>query len=178
MVVTDDDRQADLLRAFRNQGRAPGDTWLEHTYLGYNYRLDELSAALGAAQMQRINELMRMRQQVADWYQAELMDLPGVSCPQVSPTTTHNSWFVYVVRLDAQIDRKSVIDRLQALGVPSRPYFSPIHLQPYMVERFGYKKGQFPVTEDLGARGLALPFSGKMTREQVEETVSMLRQVL
>lgn len=178
MVVTDNDAYADMLCALRNQGRAPGDTWLEHTYLGYNYRMDELSAALGAAQMKRLQDLLTARQQVADWYESELQDIQGISGPQTAETTTRSSWFVYVIRLDHGIDRKKVIDQLQKLGVPSRPYFSPIHYQPYMMERFGYQKGQFPVTEDLGARGLALPFSGKMTLEQVQETAAALRQVL
>lgn len=178
LVITNQDEDADKIRAMRNQGRAPGDTWLEHTYLGYNYRMDELSAALGAAQMKRIQELMAARQRVADWYQAELSFVPGITCPVVAPTTTRSSWFVYVIRLDRGIDRKSLSEKLEALGIPVRPYFSPIHFQPYIREKFGYQKGRFPVTEDLGERGLALPFSGKMTEEQVQEIASALRQIL
>jgi dTDP-4-amino-4,6-dideoxygalactose transaminase len=178
LVITNHDEDADKIRAMRNQGRAPGDTWLEHTYLGYNYRMDELSAALGAAQMKRIQELMAARQRVADWYQAELSSVPGITCPVVAPTTTRSSWFVYVIRLDRGIDRKSLSEKLEALGIPVRPYFSPIHFQPYIREKFGYQKGRFPVTEDLGERGLALPFSGKMTEEQVQEIASALRQIL
>ncbi|HOU20517.1 MAG TPA: DegT/DnrJ/EryC1/StrS family aminotransferase, partial [Flexilinea sp.] len=155
LVITNHDEEADKIRAMRNQGRAPGDTWLEHTYLGYNYRMDELSAALGAAQMKRIQELMAARQRVADWYRAELSSVPGITCPVVAPTTTRSSWFVYVIRLDRGIDRKSVSEKLAALGIPVRPYFSPIHYQPYIREKFGYQKGRFPVTEDLGERGLA-----------------------
>ncbi|HQN63607.1 MAG TPA: DegT/DnrJ/EryC1/StrS family aminotransferase [Flexilinea sp.] len=178
LVITNHDEDADKIRAMRNQGRAPGDTWLEHTYLGYNYRMDELSAALGAAQMKRIQELMAARQRVADWYRAELSSIPGITCPVVAPTTTRSSWFVYVIRLDRGIDRKSLSEKLEALGIPVRPYFSPIHFQPYIREKFGYQKGRFPVTEDLGERGLALPFSGKMTEEQVQEIASALRQIL
>ena len=178
LVITNHDEEADKIRAMRNQGRAPGDTWLEHTYLGYNYRMDELSAALGVAQMKRIQELMAARQRVADWYQAELSSIPGITCPVVAPTTTRSSWFVYVIRLDRGIDRKSVSDKLAALGIPVRPYFSPIHYQPYIREKFGYQKGRFPITEDLGERGLALPFSGKMSEEQVQEIASALRQIL
>jgi dTDP-4-amino-4,6-dideoxygalactose transaminase len=178
LVITNHDEDADKIRAMRNQGRAPGDTWLEHTYLGYNYRMDELSAALGAAQMKRIRELMTARQRVADWYRAELNSVPGITCPVVAPTTTRSSWFVYVIRLDRGIDRKSLSEKLEALGIPVRPYFSPIHFQPYIREKFGYQKGRFPVTEDLGERGLALPFSGKMTEEQVQEIASALRQIL
>lgn len=168
IIVTDNAQAADLMRALRNQGRAPGDTWLSHTYLGYNYRLDEMSAALGAAQMHRLEELLRKREQVAAWYGKRLAEIPGVEAPVEEGFTTRRSWFVYVVSFDPAIDRDALAKRLDAYGVPVRPYFLPIHLQPYMVERFGYRAGDFPVTEDLGRRGLVLPFSGVMTEEQVE----------
>jgi len=168
IIITNDAQAASLMRALRNQGRAPGDTWLSHTYLGYNYRLDEMSAALGAAQMIRLEELLRKREQVAAWYGERLEEVPGVEVPFVESFTTRMSWFVYVIRLDPPLDRNDLAKRLERRGIPVRPYFLPIHLQPYMVERFGYREGDFPVTEDLGHRGLALPFSGVMTEEQVE----------
>lgn len=176
LVITNDDRAAALMRALRNQGRAPGDTWLSHTYLGYNYRLDEMSAALGLAQMARLEELITKREIVAGWYAEGLADIPGIEIPQVIPATTRMSWFVYVIRLAAGLERMSLAKRLEERGVPVRPYFLPIHLQPYMVERFGYLAGDFPVTEDLGQRGVAIPFSGVMTREQVEYVCEVLRQ--
>ncbi|HEX7394390.1 MAG TPA: DegT/DnrJ/EryC1/StrS family aminotransferase [Anaerolineaceae bacterium] len=177
MIITDDDQAAALMLALRNQGRAPGDTWLQHTYLGYNYRLDEMSAALGTAQMTRLEELLQKRQQVADWYQERLAEIPWVEPPQIAGTTTRVSWFVYVIRLEPGIDRSALAKRLAARGIPVRPYFLPIHLQPYMAERFGYQPGDFPVTEDLGKRGLALPFSGKMDQAQVELVCNELREL-
>jgi perosamine synthetase len=178
MVVTDDAGAASLMRALRNQGRAPGDTWLQHTHLGYNYRLDELSAALGKVQMSRMEELLTRRQQVADWYAERLPEIPNVQPPQVDPNTSRVSWFVFVVRFAPSIDRDRVAARLGELGTPARPYFLPIHLQPYMVERYGYQPGDYPVTEDLGRRGLALPFSGVMTEAQVDQVCRSLQQVL
>ncbi len=174
MVVTDDAQAAAKMLALRNQGRAPGDTWLQHTYLGYNYRLDEMSAALGRVQMTRLDEMLLCRQQVADWYQQRLVKIPGVQPLPVAPTTERMSWFVYVVRFDPGVQRDRVADRLKEQGIPARPYFLPIHLQPYMVERFGYREGDFPVTEDLGKRGLALPFSSVMTEDQVETVCQSL----
>ncbi len=168
LVVTDRGDVADMVRALRNQGRAPGDTWLEHTYLGYNYRLDEMSAALGLAQMRRFDELLANRQRVAEWYAEGLARLPQVEMLPIASTTTRVSWFVYVVRLAAGLDRAVVIHALDEQGIPARPYFAPIHLQKYFVDQFGYQPGDFPVTEDLGRRSLALPFSGVMTREQVD----------
>ncbi len=177
-IVTDDERAASMMRALRNQGRAPGDTWLQHTFLGYNYRLDEMSAALGRVQMGRLDELMTKREQVAGWYAERLAEIPGVEPPQLQPGTTRASWFVYVVRFTPGLQRDALAKKLAARGVPARPYFLPIHLQPYMVERFGYREGDFPVTEDLGRRGLALPFSGVMTEEQVEYVCTSLYEII
>ncbi len=178
VIVTNHDEAADFMRALRNQGRSPGDTWLQHTHLGYNYRLDEMSAALGCVQISRLDEMLARREQVAEWYRDRLDEIPGVQTPYISPHTTRMSWFVYVVRFEEGIERDAVSQALKARGIPNRPYFIPIHLQPYMVERFGYREGDFPVTEDLGRRGLALPFSGVMPEEHVEQVCRALQEVL
>jgi len=178
VVVTRDSEAADFMRALRNQGRVPGDTWLQHTHLGYNYRLDEMSAALGVAQMQRLEELLAKREQVAGWYAERMSEIPGAEIPFVEPSTTRMSWFVYVVKFDAKIERDALAKRLEEQGVPVRPYFAPIHLQPYMVERFGWREGDFPVTEDLGRRGLAVPFSSVMTEEQVDHVCRAVREAI
>lgn len=178
IVITNDEKAATLMRALRNQGRAPGDTWLSHTYMGYNYRLDELSAALGISQLSRVDQLISQREQVANWYIKHLSNTPGIELPVIVPETTRMSWFVFVIRLDSKINRAGLVARLEKHGVPVRPYFLPIHLQPYMVERFGYKDGDYPITEDLGNRGIALPFSGIMTEGQVEYVCHVLKQEL
>ncbi|WP_298483273.1 DegT/DnrJ/EryC1/StrS aminotransferase family protein [uncultured Chloroflexus sp.] len=178
MIVTRHDDWATLFRSLRNQGRDVFDAWLNHTRLGYNYRLDELSAALGVAQLQRIEELIARRAQVAAWYHEQLADLELVERPQLSPHTTRMSWFVYVVRILPPADRNTVMQRLAAAGIPCRPYFTPIHLQPFYRELFGYEQGDFPVTERLGAISLALPFSSVMREEQVTEVVHHLRAAL
>ena len=178
MVVTNDDASASMMRALRNQGRAVGDTWLQHTHLGYNYRLGELSAALGEAQMQRLDELLQKRERVADWYSERLQNINGIELPKIAKTTTRMSWFVYVIRLERAIERDGLAKRLEQKGVPARPYFLPIHLQPYMVEKFGYRAGDYPVTEDLGRRSLALPFSGVMSEVQVQQVCQTLRDLL
>ncbi|MBX3047166.1 MAG: DegT/DnrJ/EryC1/StrS family aminotransferase [Anaerolineales bacterium] len=178
IIVTDDADAAALMRALRNQGRAEGDTWLEHTHLGYNYRITEMSAALGRVQLQRLDEMVAARAQVAAWYSERLQDFELVETPQVVPATTRMSWFVYVVRLAPQIDRQRVIATLAEAGIPVRPYFAPIHLQKYMRDRFGYQPGDFPVTEDLGARSLALPFSSVMTADQVSLVCEELQKAV
>ena len=175
MVVTDSEEAANFMRALRNQGRATGDTWLQHTHLGYNYRLDEMSAAVGMVQMTRLPELLAKREQVAAWYTARLGRIGGVHVPMIEPFTTRTSWFVYVVRFDEGIDRDMLARRMSARGIPVRPYFLPIHLQPYMSERFGFVEGDFPNTENLGRRGLALPFSGVMREDEVDIVCEALR---
>ncbi len=166
VIVTDDDQAAALMFALRNQGRAPGDTWLQHTHLGYNYRLDEMSAALGRVQMRRLEEFLAKREMVAGWYNQRLANVPGVQAPQLAAETSRASWFVYVVRFSPEIDRERMARKLDEAGIPARPYFLPVHLQPYMVEQFGFQPGDFPITEDLGRRGLALPFLGRDERRR------------
>lgn len=178
VMVTDQDQVAYTARALRNQGRAPGDTWLEHSYLGYNYRLSELSAALGRSQMERLETLLEKRDRVAAWYTERLAVLDAVEVPQVVSSTTRMSWFVYVIRLAEGVDRNNVIEHLAERGVPSRPYFAPIHLQPYFQEMYAYREGDFPVTEDLGSRSLALPFSSVMPESDVEYVCKTIAEVI
>jgi dTDP-4-amino-4,6-dideoxygalactose transaminase len=128
--------------------------------------------------MSRVEELLQKRQRVADWYNERLSTIAGVLPPQLVPETTRVSWFVYVARFDPQLDRDMIAKRLYDRGIPFRPYFLPIHLQPFMVERFGFQRGDFPVTEDLGDRGLALPFSGMMTEAQVDIVCRAVQECL
>jgi perosamine synthetase len=178
MIVTDNDEWADLFRSLRNQGRDVFNAWLNHSRLGYNYRMDELSAALGVVQLDRIEELLATRAQVAEWYNQRLQDMPGVYIPYIAPTTNRMSWFTYVIRLAPEIDREAVMATLKERGVPSRPYFSPIHLQSFYREKFGYQEGDFPITESVAHSTLALPFSGNMSEEQVDIVCTALQETV
>ena len=178
LIVTDDEEWANLFRSLRNQGRDVFDAWLNHSRLGYNYRLDEMSAALGAAQVSRIEELLAKRERVAGWYRGQLKEIERVTAPFVAPTTTRASWFVYVVRFAPELDRQRIMALLEAGGIPSRPYFSPIHLQRFYRERFGYAPGDFPVAERVAAGTLALPFFGNMTQDQVSNVCDTLKRVV
>jgi dTDP-4-amino-4,6-dideoxygalactose transaminase len=178
MIVTDREEWAGLFRSLRNQGRDVFDAWLNHTRLGYNYRLDEMSAALGLSQLERIEELLEKRERVAGRYNEQLAGIEGVETPYVAPTTTRMSWFVYVVRIAPEVGRNRVMAELKEQGVPSRPYFTPIHLQPFYVNEFGYQRGDFPVTEEAGDTCLALPFSSVMTEEQVDYVCEVLKAAL
>ncbi len=178
MIVTDREDWDALFRSLRDQGWDAFNARPDQTRLGYSYRLDEMSAALGLAQLGRIEELLAKRERVAQWYNERLKDVEGVHIPYIAPTTTRMSWFVYVIRLAPEIDRNAVMAALQERGIPSRPYFTPIHLQPFYRERFGYREGDFPVTEAVARSVLALPFSSVMTEEQVEYVCENLVAVL
>lgn len=178
MIVTDNADWDCLCRSLRNQGRDVFGTWLNHTRLGYNYRLDEMSAVLGMTQLQRIEELLQKRGQVAAWYQERLHGIEGIETPCLAPDTSRMSWFVYVIRVIPPLSRNRLIQRLAAENIPTRPYFTPIHLQPVYQERFGYRRGNFPMTEYLGDVSLALPFSGVMTEAQVDYVCDRLRKQL
>ena len=178
VIVTNDDKDAEFMASLRNQGRAQGDTWLAHTHMGYNYRMDEMSAALGNSQMQRIDSLIDQRNAVAQLYNQRLASIKGIETPSVGSDTTRMSWFVYVIRIAESIDRDQFAAKLDADGIPVRPYFVPIHLQPFMAEQFGYQMGNFPMTEDLGLRSLALPFSSCMTKEQIELVCEKLEKCI
>lgn len=162
VIVTNRDDWAAIFRSIRNQGRDEMDGWLMHSRLGYNHRMSELSAALGAVQIRRIDELLSNREQVAAKYTAALAGVPGVRTPVIAPTTTRMSWFVYVIEVDASIDRDRLVRRLEAEGIPTRPYFPAIHLQPFYRAQFGYAEGAFPVAERVARRTLALPFHGQL----------------
>ena len=178
MVITNDEKAAIHMASLRNQGRAVGDTWLSHTHLGYNYRLNEMSAALGVAQMSRFNDLRASRSQVAQWYNQRLNNLPGLSLPYITTDTTLMSWFVYVVHFENRAERDRMAQSLTDENIPVRPYFIPIHIQPFIVNQFGYQAEDYPITMSLGERGLAIPFSGVMTEEQVDFVSQKIKHYL
>lgn len=178
MIVTDRDDWDRLFRSLRNQGRDDSGTWLNHVRLGYNYRLDEMSAALGLAQIERLDALLEKREQVAQMYNERLSEIEGVSIPYIAPTTTRQSWFVYVIRLSPEIDRNAVMSNLHQQGIACRPYFSPIHLQPFYTERFGYQPGDFPVTEAVSRSTLALPFYTNLDETTIDVVCDGLRRAI
>ena len=175
MIVTDDEELASLCRSLRNQGRGDMGAWLEHERLGFNYRMDEMSAALGVSQISRLPELLDKRARVAAMYTERLAGLDWVRPPIVRPHV-EMSWFVYVVLLSEGIERDAVMSRMAAEGVPSRAYFLPLHLQPHIRERLGTGPGDLPVTEAIAARTLALPFHGNMAPDQIDRVVTTLER--
>jgi perosamine synthetase len=176
VLVTDDEELARMARSMRSQGRGESGEWLDHERLGYNYRMDELSAALGCSQMERIEEILDKRAKVAGMYGEKLGEVEEVQVPFIADYVNEMSWFVYVVRLDGKVNRNKVIKYLNEEGVQCKPYFTPIHLQPFYQRMFGYKRGDFPITEDVTGRTIALPFFNNLKEEQIDYVVEKLKE--
>lgn len=179
-IATDNEEVAAICRSLRNQGRGQGQAWLVHERLGFNYRLSDIHCALGLAQLQRIEELLRKRERVARLYQTLLTDIPGLTLP-LSSIDTGRSWFVYVVVLDEQFTRQQrdqILTGLTRRGIGCSNYFPPIHLQLFYRTRFGYKPGDYPIAEWVSDRTIALPFYGDLCEDDVYYVVEGLREEL
>ena len=181
MIVTDDQNIAELCRSMRNQGRSEGGAWLSHKMLGFNYRLSELSAGLGVAQLDRISEILEKRQTVAQLYIERLSAIDGIRIPYISPNVKM-SWFVFVVRLDykrfSREDRDEIIYELKRRGISCSNYFPPIHLEPFYVGMYGYKKGDFPITERVSESTIALPFYNNLPETEIDYICDTLKKIL
>jgi perosamine synthetase len=177
MIVPSDPAVAARLRSERNQGRAPDMGWLDHGGLGFNYRLSDLAAALGVAQVEKLDGMLARRQAVADLYAQALSGIEGLRAPRAGRGREQRSWFVYVVELPEGADRDAVIAALAENGVASKAYLPCIHLFPHLRE-LGYREGQFPVAEAASARSLALPFFPSISEGQVERVCQQLATAL
>jgi perosamine synthetase len=190
VIVPTDGEAASALRSERNQGRAPDMDWLDHDRLGFNYRLSDVSAAIGVAQLERVDELLAARARVAAAYRERLADFDGAApageaddpemllLPCEDGGDERRSWFVYVVQLPATADRDAVIGELAQRGIPAKAYLPCIHLMPFYRERFGFSGGEFPVAERVASRSLALPFFGAMTDAEVDRVAEALAEAL
>ena len=178
IIVTDNEDIALMSESLRSQGRAITGFWLHHERLGYNYRMCELQAALGCVQVDRLEEIVTKRQVVADMYNKELSKIDGVTIPYIDPKVTTMSWFVYVIQVAEDIDRDRMMLHLKENGVGCRPYFTPIHEQPYMVEEFGYEQEDYPVSADIGRRSIALPFHNELTMEEVKYVGKIIKSAI
>ena len=180
MILTDNDDLADMCVSLRNQGRAKEGGWLNHERLGYNFRLSDINCALGTVQLSRIDEFKAKRRQVAQWYQEMLADDDRLIVP-AEPPGCDISWFVFVVRLaenSAHRKRDGILEAMRGQNIQVGNYFSPVHLQPFMVERFGYKKGDFPVTESVSNSTIALPFYNNLTKDETATVCKTLKKTL
>ena len=167
-----------LLKSLRNQGRADGGGWLDHARLGFNYRIDDIRAAIGLGQLEKLDAILAGRSVVAARYGELLADVPGLELPCPDDADHTRSWFVYVVALPEGSDREAVIASLEGRGVQTARYLPCIHLQSYMRERYGFAEGLCPVAEGVSRRTLALPFHARLDGADQEVVAEALRAAL
>ena len=174
MITTHSEDEWRLVRSLRNQGRADSGGWLEHARLGFNYRLDDVRAAIGIGQLEKLEEILASRATVAGRYSQLLGDIAGLELPCADDSDHERSWFVYVVTLPADADREAVISQLEARGVQTARYLPCIHLQPYLQQRFGFRVGLCPVAEEMSSRTLALPFHARLDEDDQQYVAETL----
>jgi perosamine synthetase len=178
MVLAADPDLDERIRSLRNQGRRPGDSWLHHSRLGFNYRLDELSAALGVAQMRRVDDLLARRAAVAAWYAEALAGIDGIELPNAAPWA-RPAWFVQAVRVAGDVDRDRLVEVLGRKGIEAKAYFEPpIHRQPPYAGDDSLLGTPLPETEEASARTLIVPFWAAMTGEHVGRVADALRRAI
>jgi len=177
MVVMNDKKMYELIKGLANQGRRPNMQWLRHPYLGFNYRMTEISAAIGRTQLKKLDQFLINRNQVAEWYKKRLKRIEGVSLIKANDKNHKRSWFVYVIRLDERFNRDEVINKLRKMGIPTKAYLPSIHLQPYM-KQYCYKPGDLPVCEAVSSSTLALPFYTGMKESTVDKVCDRLKKAL
>jgi perosamine synthetase len=178
MVTTHSEEEHRLLVSLRNQGRADDGGWLDHARLGFNYRIDDVRAAIGLGQLSKLGEILAARAAAAARYDELLGGLDGLELPCANDAEHERSWFVYVVTLPAGVDREQVIDTLADRGVQTARYLPCIHLQAYMRERFGFREGLCPVAEDASRRTLALPFHSRIGEDDQAYVADALADAL
>ena len=179
VVTTHSEEEWQLLRSLRNQGRSyDGGGWFNHVRLGLNYRWTDVQAAIGLAQLEKLDRILELRAEAASRYEALLADVDGVTAPTAGDEERRRSWFVYVVELDPSVDRAAVMDGLRAEGIATAEYVPCIHLQPYMRERFGFREGLCPVAEETASRTMALPFFTQIEAGDQARVVEVLGNAL
>ena len=179
MILTDDDELCELCLSLRNQGRGRGGGWLAHKRLGYNYRLSDINCVIGLVQLGRIEEFKAKRKKVAGIYEKHLGGYDGVRIAK-GPAGCEMSWFVYVVRLTegGGKQRDEILHEMVKRGIQVSNYFPPVHLQPFMVEKFGFKEGDFPITEKVSKETIALPFHNNLSEEEIGLVCDELKSVI
>jgi perosamine synthetase len=179
VVLTHSEQEWQLLRSLRNQGRTyDTGAWFDHVRLGWNYRWTDVQAALGIAQLEKLDRILELRSAAAARYGELLAGVDGVEPPLADDADHKRSWFVYVVKLAPGIDRDAVMAELRAEGIGTAEYVPCVHLQPFMREGYGFREGMFPVAEDASSRTLALPFFTQIEPQDQERVVEVLRASL
>jgi perosamine synthetase len=178
MVVTDDDELAEKARSLRNLCFLP-DRRFYHEQLGFNFRLTNLQAALGVAQLERMDEIVERKREIARAYTERLSEIPGLQLPTEREWARSVFWmFGLVLSDEVDVERDELSRRLRELGVETRPFFVGLHEQPALRQRGLFEGERYPVTDRLARRGLYLPSGLALTDEQLERVCAAIHEAM
>ena len=181
MAVTDDPRLAERMRLLSNHGRTMDGNWLDQHAIGFNFRLSEIQAAMGVAQMKRLDQLLADRRAIVEQYRQALAACDVLVFPEPPDDCLAMSWFALVLQLDGRLgrqDRDHLVKEMAANGIQLGRYFAPLHLQPALSRLLGAKRGDFPITEAIADRCLALPLFGGLSSQHIQEVCDRLLNLL
>ncbi len=179
MVLTDDDRLADRCRSLRNMCFLAEKRFL-HEELGWNFRMTNLQAAVGVAQLERLNEFKDKKRWMGRRYTELLSDIPGLELPLPRTEYAENIYWVYgiVLKDEVPFDAAEVMTRLKEYGIGSRPFFWPMHEQPVFRKMGMFPGESYPVAERISRRGFYIPSGLSLTEPQMERVAEALREVM
>jgi perosamine synthetase len=179
MIVTDDPLLADRCRSLRNLCFKPEQRFI-HDEMGWNFRMTNLQAAVGCAQLERINEFITMKKQIGRTYNLLLNATSQIQLPIASTDYAENIYWVYPVLIKDKITitAKELMNKLQQKKVGTRPFFWPIHLQPVFSKKGMFKGESYPVSEMIAKKGFYLPSGMAIKEEQIVAVAQRLNKIL
>lgn len=172
MLVTDSFKIAQQVKLLRDHGMSPSKRYW-HPVLGYNYRLTNIQAAIGVAQVERIGEIVQAKLDIARRYEQQLNGIKGIICPPRAKWAKNVYWlYSILVEKEYGISRDDLIKELSSMDIDTRPFFPPVHMQPI------YNTGQhLGVCEELASKGLSLPSSAGLQEHEVDRVCSAIRDI-
>jgi perosamine synthetase len=179
MIVMDSDELADRCRSLRNLCFKPPRRFV-HEELGWNLRMTNLQAALGVAQLERLDEFVERKRSMGRRYTALLKGVPGLELPLERDATAESIYWVYGLVLDDAVpfDGTAAIEKLAQLGVGCRPFFWPMHEQPVFRQANLFAGERYPVAERIARRGFYLPSGLALTESQMDEVAAAVRELM
>ncbi|MBI2966755.1 MAG: DegT/DnrJ/EryC1/StrS family aminotransferase [Bacteroidetes bacterium] len=179
MIVTDDKKIAEKCRSLRNLCFLPQKRFY-HRVLGFNFRMTNLQAALGLAQLERMNEFIQKKRRMGKLYHELLREVPGIELQPVKTSYAENIWWVFGIVLDKKIpfNAFAAMEKLKRMGIGTRPFFIPMHMQPVFRKMGLFKNEKYPVSERLARKGFYIPSGLALTEEQIRGSAEAVKTII
>ena len=190
MITTDDDEIAERMRIMRLHGiskdawkryTAEGSWFYEVIEPGFKYNMTDIAAAIGIHQLDKAEWMRDVRESYAQLYNEAFKNCEALELPSLGKNTTQHAWHLYTLRIRPEklkITRAEIIEKLKELGIGTSVHFIPMHLHPYYRKRYGYKNGDYPVSENLYERTISLPIYPRMKKSDVERVISAVLEIV